>query len=189
MTTAPSATQYVESKYWKFRHEKFKQGRPDLLALIKKSVGGGGGDPGASDVDKPNDEVIDELKQEIKVLEDSTLSMRREISDLRSLVESLVQLQQQQPGGAAGSAAVPSSIDLGPGLSTAPVSAFGSLSMSVSDQNTNALTPNGGSSLPQDHQYQHLSTVLVDGKRQWRVENYSAHHDGRTTTVASLVQE
>jgi HSF-type DNA-binding len=141
-TTTPS-TQYVESKYWKFRHEKFKQGRPDLLAYIKKSQGGGG-DPGAScDVDKPNEEVMDELRQEIRVLEDSTHSMRREISDLRGLVESLVRLQQppQQPTAAAAAAAAASTsaTAVAGTAATAPVSAFGSLSVGVSDLGTAAM--------------------------------------------------
>jgi HSF-type DNA-binding len=141
-TTTPS-TQYVESKYWKFRHEKFKQGRPDLLAYIKKSQGGGG-DPGAScDVDKPHEEVMDELRQEIRVLEDSTQSMRREISDLRGLVESLVRLQQpQQPtaaaAAAAGAVASTSATAVAGTAATAPVSAFGSLSVGVSDLGTAA---------------------------------------------------
>ena len=79
----------VESKYWKFRHEKFLRGRPDLLSEIRKS----------NHSEAAEKHEVDALKDEVKELKGKIATMSADMEKLASLVGSLVkakQLQQEQ---------------------------------------------------------------------------------------------
>jgi hypothetical protein len=73
-----------ESKYWKFHHEKFQRGRPDLLNEIRKS--------NRTEVAEKHE--VDALKEEIADLNDYIVGMTRDLDDLKDLVGSLLQGQQ-----------------------------------------------------------------------------------------------
>lgn len=92
--TKNNESHYTESKYWKFRHEKFKQGRPDLLSLIRKSGNNTNFDGGTNNNNNSDRTEMEDLKHEIKTLEDTTLLMRSEIAELRHLVQSMATKQQ-----------------------------------------------------------------------------------------------
>jgi hypothetical protein len=79
-----------ESKYWKFHHEKFQQGRPDLLNEIRKS--------NRTEVAEKHE--VDALKEEIADLKEYMAGMKRDLGGLKDLVGSLLQGQQanQQHG-------------------------------------------------------------------------------------------
>jgi HSF-type DNA-binding len=70
-----------ESRYWKFRHDKFKQGREDLLAEIKKS----------------NHSEVETLKIEIKHLKDQLTDMQSDMDSLKGLVAEVLRNQTQEP--------------------------------------------------------------------------------------------
>lgn len=76
----------VESKYWKFRHDKFKRGRPDLLAQIKKS----------SHIEPAEKKEVDALKSEVKTLKNQISVMQKDMERMAALVGTLVQNQQPQ---------------------------------------------------------------------------------------------
>ncbi|KAL3774774.1 hypothetical protein ACHAWO_012211 [Cyclotella atomus] len=61
------------SKYWRFKHEKFLRGRPDLLIEIRK----------ANQVNAADQQEVDDLKQEVAQL-------KSQLAQLSSVVESLV---------------------------------------------------------------------------------------------------
>ena len=76
----------VESKYWKFRHEKFQQGRPDLLAEIRKS----------NHVEPAEKQEVDALKMEVKDLKLKLASMSSDMEKLAALVGNMMKNQQIQ---------------------------------------------------------------------------------------------
>jgi len=65
-----------EAKYWRFRHDSFRRGRPDLLTEIKK----------ASQTDVPDRQEVDTLKNEVKELRSRLASMTGDIERLTSLL-------------------------------------------------------------------------------------------------------
>jgi len=71
----------TESRYWRFRHEKFIKGRPDLLHEIKKTSQNQGIDQ--EEVTRLNNEV-NQLKHVIK-------TMRAEMTNLTTLVKNISQ--------------------------------------------------------------------------------------------------
>jgi hypothetical protein len=73
-----------ESKYWKFHHEKFQHGRPDLLSEIRKS--------NRTEVAEKHE--VDALKEEIVDLKEYMAGMKRDLGGLKALVGSLLQGQQ-----------------------------------------------------------------------------------------------
>lgn len=66
-----------ESKYWKFRHEKFQQGREDLLVEIRKS----------NNNDNTEKQEIDMLRQEVATLKDELGSVRAEMQQMMEIIE------------------------------------------------------------------------------------------------------
>ncbi|KAG7349310.1 HSF-type DNA-binding protein [Nitzschia inconspicua] len=73
----------VESRYWKFRHDKFQRGRPDLLAQIKKS----------SHVEPAEKHEVDALKAEVKSLKNQITTMHKDMERMATLVGNLIQNQ------------------------------------------------------------------------------------------------
>lgn len=73
-----------ESKYWKFRHEKFQQGRPDLLAEIRK----------ANHSESADKQEVESLKAEIRDLKENLTNVYSDVEKLKALVGSLVKNQQ-----------------------------------------------------------------------------------------------
>lgn len=69
--TAPHTPEY---KYWKFRHEKFLRGRPDLLVEIRK-LG-------------QNQTVVD--PEEVAVLKDQVRGLQKEVGSLKRTMEEMV---------------------------------------------------------------------------------------------------
>ena len=74
-----SALEEKDSKYWRFRHEKFQRGRPDLLKEIRKA-----------NQTTPEKEEVDSLKKEVKDLKDQISNMSSDIDRLTSLVEDIM---------------------------------------------------------------------------------------------------
>lgn len=72
-----------ESKYWKFRHEKFQRGRPDLLTQIRKNT--------SETADK---QEVDQLRGEVKDLRNALLKVNEDVLKLQALVELLVKTQE-----------------------------------------------------------------------------------------------
>lgn len=70
-----------ESKYWRFKHENFIRGRPDLLGEIRK----------ANQINPANQHEVDQLKIEVCHLRQQMSSMSSEMSRLTSLVQQLTQ--------------------------------------------------------------------------------------------------
>ena len=68
-----------ESKYWKFRHDKFQRGRPDLLTQIRKNT--------SETADK---QEVDQLRGEVKELRSSLMKVNDDVMKLKSLVELLL---------------------------------------------------------------------------------------------------
>jgi hypothetical protein len=77
-----------ESKFWKFRHEKFQRGRPDLLSEIRKS----------NHNEAAEKQEVDALKCEVHELRDKLSNMGADMEKLASLVGSLMNPQQSQDG-------------------------------------------------------------------------------------------
>lgn len=75
-----------EAKYWRFRHEKFLRGRPDLLGEIRK----------ANSTESPDKQEVDALKTEVKVLKHRMSNMAGDIDRLTSLVKEMMTVQQNQ---------------------------------------------------------------------------------------------
>jgi len=69
----------IESKYWRFRHEKFIQGRPDLLIEIRKS----------NQNQIIDQEEVNRLRDEVYQLKDVIKTMRCDIESLTSLVTTM----------------------------------------------------------------------------------------------------
>ena len=76
----------VESKYWKFRHEKFQRGRPDLLSEIRKS----------NHTEAADKQEVDALKTEVKELKSQLANMSNDMEKLASLVGDMMKTQQQK---------------------------------------------------------------------------------------------
>lgn len=75
-----------ESKYWKFRHEKFVQGRPDLLVEIRKS----------NHTEAADKQEVENLKHEVNDLKARMASMNQEMEKMATLVASVMQNQQKR---------------------------------------------------------------------------------------------
>jgi hypothetical protein len=73
-----------ESKYWRFRHDKFQRGRPDLLAEIRKS----------NHNESADKQEVDILRTEVKELRSRLNTMNEDMQRLTTLVGSLMQQQQ-----------------------------------------------------------------------------------------------
>lgn len=82
--TDPEAN--LESKYWRFRHEKFIQGRPDLLHEIKKS----------SQIEPAEKREVEALKNEVKDLKSQISTMNKHMEQMAALVGSLMKNQEEQ---------------------------------------------------------------------------------------------
>ena len=74
------------SKWWKFRHEKFQRGRPDLLVEIRKT----------NHNETADKQDVDSLKNELKLLKSRVASMSREMERMASLVANVMQNQHLQ---------------------------------------------------------------------------------------------
>jgi hypothetical protein len=72
-----------ESKYWKFHHEKFQRGRPDLLSEIRRT--------NRTEVAEKHE--VNALKEEIVDLKEYMAGMKRDLGGLKDLVGSLLQGQ------------------------------------------------------------------------------------------------
>lgn len=70
-----------ESKYWKFRHEKFQKGRPDLLSEIRKS----------NHSESADKQEVETLRHEVKDLKERLASMTNDMDKLTSIVGNLMQ--------------------------------------------------------------------------------------------------
>jgi hypothetical protein len=75
-----------ESKFWKFRHEKFQRGRPDLLGEIRKS----------NHNESADKQEVEHLKGEVDQLRAHLSVMNREIDKLTNVVGSLMTNHQIQ---------------------------------------------------------------------------------------------
>lgn len=73
-----------ESKFWKFRHEKFQCGRPDLLAEIRKS----------NHNESAEKHEVDCLKREVMDLQDRMAAMTQDMEKMTKLVGNLMHSQQ-----------------------------------------------------------------------------------------------
>jgi hypothetical protein len=77
------AMEDVESKYWKFGHEFFREGRPDLLAEIRKPS------PSAENVEK---QEVEKVKNEIADLKQRLAVMTKQYEQAKQLVRTLTEL-------------------------------------------------------------------------------------------------
>jgi len=77
----------AEAKYWRFRHENFRQGRPDLLSEIKK----------ASQTDAPDRQEVDYLKNEVTELRSRLASMSGDIERLTALLHGVTGTDPHSP--------------------------------------------------------------------------------------------
>lgn len=66
-----------ESKYWKFRHEKFQRGRPDLLSEIRKS----------NHTEAADKKEVDQLRAEVQELRSRIHSMAKDMEKITSLLQ------------------------------------------------------------------------------------------------------
>jgi len=76
----------AEAKYWRFRHEKFMRGRPDLLSEIKKS----------NQIEPAEKQEVDALKNEVKDLKLQLATMSKNMEQLASLVGGMMKNQEEQ---------------------------------------------------------------------------------------------
>ncbi len=76
----------AEAKYWRFRHEKFMRGRPDLLSEIKKS----------NQIEPAEKQEVDSLKNEVKDLKSKLATMSKNMEQLASLVGGMMKNQEEQ---------------------------------------------------------------------------------------------
>jgi hypothetical protein len=76
----------VEAKYWRFRHEKFLRGRPDLLSEIKKS----------NQIEPAEKQEVDALKNEVKELKSQLAIVSKNMEQLAALVGSMMKNQEEQ---------------------------------------------------------------------------------------------
>jgi len=70
----------IEAKYWRFRHEKFLRGRPDLLNEIRR----------ANQVVIPDQQDVDALKSEFSTLKKTVATMTNDIDKLTSMLENMM---------------------------------------------------------------------------------------------------
>lgn len=75
----------VESKYWKFRHDKFQRGRPDLLSEIKKS----------NHTEAAEKHEVDALKMEVRDLKTQLYNMTKDMERLAALVGNMMKNQEE----------------------------------------------------------------------------------------------
>lgn len=78
-----------EAKYWRFRHENFRQGRPDLLTEIKK----------ASQENVPDRQEVDNLKKEVSELRSRLASMTGDIEKLTTLLHGVTGIDANNTNG------------------------------------------------------------------------------------------
>lgn len=78
------------ANYWRFRHDKFQRGKPELLVEIKRSNGQHSTASGSAKAEDAN------LKSEVSTLKKRIEAMTKNIDDLTSLVEK-VSLKQDVP--------------------------------------------------------------------------------------------
>ena len=71
----------IESKYWRFRHEKFLRGRPDLLCEIKKA--------------SQQQQTIGADPKEVNMLKDQVSDLQQKLSSVTSELQSLKSTVQQ----------------------------------------------------------------------------------------------
>jgi HSF-type DNA-binding len=71
-----------ESKYWKFRHEKFQRGRSDLLTQIRKNT-----------TETADKQEVDQLRSEVRELRASLARVNDDVAKLKAVVELLVKSQ------------------------------------------------------------------------------------------------
>jgi len=76
----------AEAKYWRFRHEKFLRGRPDLLSEIKKS----------NQIEPAEKQEVDALKNEVRELKSQLAVMSKNMEQLAGLVGSMMKNQEEQ---------------------------------------------------------------------------------------------
>lgn len=76
----------AEAKYWRFRHEKFLRGRPDLLSEIKKS----------NQIEPAEKQEVDALKNEVKELKSQLATMSKNMEQLAAMVGSMMKNQEEQ---------------------------------------------------------------------------------------------
>eukprot|EP00980_Cylindrotheca_fusiformis_P013022 scaffold3254_cov98-Cylindrotheca_fusiformis.AAC.3 len=91
------------ANYWRFRHEKFQRGKPELLQEIKRMNGQKGSAPStnsnakkttvSSSLDKENSA----LKSEVTQLKTKLEQMTKNIDDLTKMVQKVSLQQQQEP--------------------------------------------------------------------------------------------
>lgn len=72
-----------ESRYWKFRHEKFQRGRPDLLTQIRKNT-----------TETADKQEVDQLRGEVRDLRSALMKVNDDVTKLKALVEILVKNQE-----------------------------------------------------------------------------------------------
>mmetsp|Transcript_2711 Transcript_2711/g.4076 ORF Transcript_2711/g.4076 Transcript_2711/m.4076 type:complete len:464 (+) Transcript_2711:122-1513(+) len=94
-----TALEAQTANFWRFRHENFRQGRPDLLAEIKRSNSTSASDKkvkATKPVNKPQSggdankgEDVAELKTELKTLKDRIAMMTTNIDQLTSMVQNV----------------------------------------------------------------------------------------------------
>jgi hypothetical protein len=72
-----------ESRYWKFKHEKFQQGRPELLTEIKK----------ASQTESAEKQEIEDLKSEVNTLREALSITMDDVNKLKTLLGSVMKTQ------------------------------------------------------------------------------------------------
>jgi len=76
----------AEAKFWRFRHEKFLRGRPDLLSEIKKS----------SQIEPAEKQEVDALKNEVKELKSQLVAMSKNMEQVAGLVRTMMKNQEEQ---------------------------------------------------------------------------------------------
>jgi hypothetical protein len=76
----------AEAKYWRFRHEKFLRGRPDMLSEIKKS----------NQIEPAEKQEVEALKNEVKDLKSQISFMSKNMEQLAALVGSMIKNQEER---------------------------------------------------------------------------------------------
>jgi len=80
------------ANFWRFRHENFVRGRPDLLMEIKRS----NGKEESKQVEEEKPDVVD-LKSEVTTLKERIASMSKNIDDLTCLVQNMAVKTEEEP--------------------------------------------------------------------------------------------
>eukprot|EP00978_Attheya_sp_CCMP212_P012387 scaffold30810_cov55-Attheya_sp.AAC.1 len=80
-----TVTDEVEASYWRFRHDKFLRGRPDLLGEIKK----------ANQNEALDKQDVDALKSEVNELKGRIANMSGDIDKLTSCLKHMMTRQQE----------------------------------------------------------------------------------------------